>query len=810
LGAGNGTGGTAKLEAFAGTLPISGTLSLFANGAGGFGLGGGDGGAGIGGLTKIALGDGAPSITLGGFVTDSGAVGGDADGGGRNGGTATGGTSSIGGPISVSPAVGPSGSVTINGTARMVALATGGKAGTGTAGSGAGGTVDVAAVGPVTLHFDGTTTLQAYGTRANAGSVNLTSNSSQPAPALRFATLNVDATGPSGANPGFTANMVDDRIVVTNNATINVGGDANFVSTGNGGFDVGGTFNLTAGGGMSVTHFGADTLSVITAKNAKFIVGDFFADNESPILITDQLEIDSGFMIRAKKLKAGTIVLKADDDVNVSQVDSPISAQGKNVTIANDGDLTVTSVAAQRSVLISSLNGSATVGDVSGGIDPAFGGNITVQGKTSVTFNGTTNTPFGSVTGFAPTINVNGKLEAPFIYLTSSKLALGPTAMLGKAGLTNFLSISNNGTERSTIGGAGGGPGYVLSAADLNKMRAQQILISLPAVGVPGTPDVTVESFTLDAPTIFGNGDGGLIIDPPASIAVTGAVKITNANPGTFLTFEATDTINVVTDSGSIKLFDPTNAPGGKLNLIADNIVVASQSAINDLTGLTTTQQREARLSITDTPSDEGALVAGGMDVSVNKTFYVQNSGTGTKSILTNRRGFTVGSAGLKITNGALPLEVIINGRMVKTATTFYLGDALIPHIDFDTPVEGVLNYAPLSSVNGCVILNAPCIATSGIPIPPIQDVVNLVANNDPPTGDQTGQGPIQAVNLPLIQFAGSTPYSFAPPIDEPVTGAGNQDLWTGNQAAPWTGGSQPAPSSGDPSCGNAGQMPCQ
>jgi hypothetical protein len=458
-----------------------------------------------------------------------------------------------------------------------------------------------------------------------------------------------------------------------------------------------------------------------------------------------------------------------------------VSAEAQTITFSNAGDLNVTHAVAERGVLLASTNGSVTVGDGASGTDPAFGGSFTALGKTFVTFNGTVTALDGTIIGNAPTINVNGKLHGKFVSLLSSKLTVGNAAELGQVGLTTQLAITNNGGGPSTIGGPGGGPGYVISEADLQKMHGASILLSMPAAGLPGTPDVTVKDFAVDATTMFGSGDGRLTIDPPGSIAVTGAVKITNANPGTILDFDATDSITVVTDTGSIKLIDAANLPGGKLSLNADHIAVASASAITDLASTTTTQQREDRLAQSDNPSNEGAIVAGAMDVLVKTAFYIQNSGTGAKSQLNKRRGFTVGTGGLTITNQDFPLEMIINGRQVKTATTFYLGDSLIPKITFVTPTEGVFNYNQLSSVNGCVVVNAPCTVTSGISLPPIQDVVNIVANNDPPTGDQTGQGPIQAINLPLIQFASSTPYSFSPPIDEPVTGAGNQDLWTGS-----------------------------
>jgi len=78
--------------------------------------------------------------------------------------------------------------------------------------------------------------------------------------------------------------------------------------------------------------------------------------------------------------------------------------------------------------------------------------------------------------------------------------------------------------------------------------------------------------------------------------------------------------------------------------------------------------------------------------------------------------------------------------------------------------------FNPLSTVNGCQVGRSCVVETVGI-APPYESLVPLTALVDP--------GAEGRLALPVVQF-GETPLLDSPPlIDEPVTGIGNDDLWS-------------------------------
>lgn len=67
------------------------------------------------------------------------------------------------------------------------------------------------------------------------------------------------------------------------------------------------------------------------------------------------------------------------------------------------------------------------------------------------------------------------------------------------------------------------------------------------------------------------------------------------------------------------------------LDLRGNDIFVATASAITDVEAATSTSAIDTRLAQNDgVTSDEGALLAGGINVTTSRSFYVQNSGAGT------------------------------------------------------------------------------------------------------------------------------------------------------------------------------------
>jgi hypothetical protein len=242
--------------------------------------------------------------------------------------------------------------------------------------------------------------------------------------------------------------------------------------------------------------------------------------------------------------------------------------------------------------------------------------------------------------------------------------------------------------------------------------------------------------------------------------------------------------LQVITGDGSIRLTGTGTAPAGMLNLRGSDVIVASLAAIDDVALATSTNAIETRLAQNDGfTSDEGSLFAGGITANVIDGFYVQNSGAGTG--FAQRRGLTFGSLGLGITTASSTTRIVANGQQLGTNGAITGLDTLqVLTIGIGSASS---SFDPGSTFNGCLIANA---ASCGAPVPPVppsrpeighsfpvQDVVGSEEDDDKDP-DDTGDGS-GGITVPLIELRDIDSLPGAPLLDDPVTGAGNDDLWS-------------------------------
>jgi hypothetical protein len=222
--------------------------------------------------------------------------------------------------------------------------------------------------------------------------------------------------------------------------------------------------------------------------------------------------------------------------------------------------------------------------------------------------------------------------------------------------------------------------------------------------------------------------------------------------------------------------------------------VVATSSAIADVAELTDSAAIDDRLALNDgIASEDGAIAAGSIAIAARNNVYIQNSGA--SDSLDARRGFTTGVGGLAITIGGSSSNpatgspgtisgsgrIVINGRVADDAGGFLTG--------LDTFDRVTVNGVPLgrmtsaipgidigSTVNGCEIFNT--VLCSFIPSgPPIQD--NPLVDRD----DAESEASEETVLLPgLITLKDLAPLLTEPLVDDPVTGSGNDDLWSADE----------------------------
>ncbi|WP_447929716.1 hypothetical protein [Sphingopyxis fribergensis] len=380
---------------------------------------------------------------------------------------------------------------------------------------------------------------------------------------------------------------------------------------------------------------------------------------------------------------------------------------------------------------------------------------------------------------------VTGVVTGQSISLASANIAIASGARVGTAGVTQQLSIANNDTGSQTFVGGTAGPngpnGYHIDADELTRVFGTQIEVFAPevqsagglSVGSSAPPDVVVDSFTMTGGAAGSNlgANGALTIRTPGKMRVIGNVQLTGLTDTNMLNLVANDALEVILGQGSVRLVNGS-APAGQLNLASDDVIVATQAAIADVGAAGSMDAINARLGENDgIVLDEGALFARGIRANVVGGFYVQNSGAGTD--LAQRRGLTFGAGGIDVlTQGQS--RIVVNGVQLGANGQIAGLEALqLLTIGGSAPVAGT--YDRRSTVNGCFIASPTACTTVAIDFEnsfPVQDVIDEEVDDD-----AHGEGN----NFPqaLITMRDIDPMTGEPLLDDPVTGAGNDDLWT-------------------------------
>jgi hypothetical protein len=263
---------------------------------------------------------------------------------------------------------------------------------------------------------------------------------------------------------------------------------------------------------------------------------------------------------------------------------------------------------------------------------------------------------------------------------------------------------------------------------------------------------------------------------------IEGNVALTSAGANDRLGFSAGNRIDLITPSGSIVATAPGGALAGTIAMSANRIFVGSDVAAADIALLSTTDEIDQRLGTNDGPvKTEGYLQADMLEFDVFQSLFIQNSGSGLS--YATRAGFTAGDGGVTIDAGeGGPIAIVINGR--QSGEGIVTGADLIPLLSINGSVPPPTSGFDLrSTANGCLIVGMSCRFDMDTPpgVPPVQDVIDEIVT--PPGGEANNDGTavVQALNLPMIQLVDLAGLAFAPLIDEPVTGAGNDDFWIGD-----------------------------
>lgn len=380
------------------------------------------------------------------------------------------------------------------------------------------------------------------------------------------------------------------------------------------------------------------------------------------------------------------------------------------------------------------------------------------------------------------TLGITGVVSGQSISLASGAIDIGSAGRVGTAGATQALSVTNNNNANQTFIGGTGSPGaYHLSADEMTRLYGTQIEIVAPEVAAAGgtsvgsaaPPDVIVDGFTMTGGASNSNlgANGALTIRTPGKMRVIGNVQLTGLTDANALNLRADDALEVILGQGSVRLVNGT-APAGQLNMVSADIIVATQAAITAVGAATTIDAINSRLGENDgIVLDEGALFARGIRANVAGGFYVQNSGAGTEAA--QRRGLTFGAGGLDVTTQGQS-RIVINGVHLGPNGQVTGFDTIgLLTIGGVAPVVGT--YDRRSTFNGCFIANTAACTTVAFDVEnsfPVQDVIEEETESDDGTEGQS-------LPVPLITMRELDPLTGEPLLDDPVTGAGNDDLWT-------------------------------
>ena len=529
---------------------------------------------------------------------------------------------------------------------------------------------------------------------------------------------------------------------------------------------------LRADGNVGVTTSGTIDGGAITAggnvalDGATGVTVDAIASQGATSLTSDAGAIMVGALASGGAVDASgnSVEIRGSGDLVFANLVTDVG----DATVRTDGDLSVTNGDVAGLATLGSDNARLTVTALTAGGTrlEAFGPmaltNVSVDGDISV---------YGQ-----SALQIDGVVTGESISIASTDISIGSNARVGTAGVTGSLGITNNDNSRQTfIGGDGTGNGYNIDASELSRIYGSDIAIHASEVDTSnfrfigsGPPDVVIDDFTMTAGGSTSNlgANGSLTIDTSGTARVIGDVALTGMSDANTLNILADDSFEVVLGEGSIRLSGASSdTPAGMLRIASEDVIVATLAAIDDVAAATTTDAIEERLAQNDgIISDDGALYAGGINVSVFNGFYVQNSGAGTD--YGERRGLTFGAGGLTVNTEGSGTRLVING--------VHLGpQGQVTGLD-TIPLLTVSDFEERSTFNGCVIANTGACVVVVVPNEsgfPVQDVIEEESNDD--DGDGT------SLPTALITMRAIDPLTGEPLLDDPVTGAGNDDLWT-------------------------------
>jgi Nidogen-like len=523
------------------------------------------------------------------------------------------------------------------------------------------------------------------------------------------------------------------------------------------------------------------------------------------------LNAANGAVLVATDLRASGTVTASARDIGLTSLGalsaSALTATDGNIVVTAGGALNVVTGRSRGDIRLTSSSGDLSTGELTSGVDSGSAsvgnpglGDIILSGR-NISLNGVTNAARNLSAGASATLSITQLASGIVIDLRSADINLNTASgQIGTRGRTTSATLTNTGARQTFIGGNGSTSGYSLSNAEVQRIFGNDITISggiVSGVPNPGTQNPTILSnrapdVILDTLTIAGGqsaagniGSAGTFrIQTPGKLRTIGAVSLSNASANNRFAIAASQTLEVDPATGSIAIRDGSGNLAGSLQLDSEDIIAASSSAITDVINGVSVDAINDRLAMNDgAANDTGVFSANAINVTVRNGFYIQNTGVASTNPrnFDDRRGFTVGAGGLNITTLSPTARIVINGRQTDGAGGFVTGLRIIPQVRFNGADTGQATslFDVNSTINGCAILSPASCQVSFESIAIVRDTVSLITDNELSLVGEDASEDNPLLPSVLIQFKDTDVLAEDPLIDDPVTGAGNDDLWS-------------------------------
>ena len=568
-------------------------------------------------------------------------------------------------------------------------------------------------------------------------------------------------------------------------------GNMNFTADGE---IAGGSISLdTANGDLGLVGNLGVRVATITASTANLVSG------------AGDIVIDSDLMVtNGASANANNVLLRATGALTVNA-----TASTGDIDIVTQGELIADQAVAANNIVLTSLGGSVTAGGTGSTQEVTSGtGNVAISAELDAIVNNTTRAADILTITAGGLIDIQALASGATITTSSADMNIGSAGQLGELSTTNVINIQSDGSSVAVVGEPGGTTGFELDQDEFDRIQSSGDFNFIAASAGATDPSLVIDNLTLNTGQLVGLA-GTVTWTSADSIRVIGDLNLTGAATDTGLAFNAqAGDIIISTDAGG--LVQITDANGdfgsvGNLSFTANSIFAMTDQAFADIAGLSVADI-DLRLAENDgLVNDDGVIRGGNVAMTTtNSSIYIQNTAAGTD--FNSRRGIVAGSLTLLDTGTTTPLNIVINGIVGGNS-----GIDAIPATDITASFDAA------STINGCIVANpASCSTATPTPTPsptptptpiptptPTPDPVNTPPPSTAAGGsavenlvDEIGQDDatttetdmvfgMDPMSRSLVQFKENAFQEEIGYIDEPVTGAGNDDLWQAGDDCP-------------------------